>query len=72
MNKIYNLTFNLLLLVCLFKTSAQVDINYNIKADLNLIDESIIISQTIRYKNVRTKNTNELFLYDKALVKNLE
>ena len=34
MNKIYNLIFKLLVLVCLFKTSAQVDINYVVAKNL--------------------------------------
>ena len=58
------LIFNFVLLVSYIKTSAQVDVSYEIKADLNLLDEIVEISQIIRYKNIRTEKSNELYLYD--------
>ena len=43
MKKLSILIFNFVLLVSYIKTSAQVDVSYEIKADLNLLDEIVEI-----------------------------
>jgi hypothetical protein len=64
MNKLNYLFLNLLLFFSFLNTKAQIDIDYEISANLNLNDETVIVSQIIKYKNIRTEKTNELFLYD--------
>ena len=64
MKKLSNLIFAFFLLISIYNTSAQVDVSYKIKANLNLLNETIDISQIIRYKNIRKEQTNEIYLYD--------
>ena len=64
MKKLSNLIFVFFLLISIYNTSAQVDVSYEIKANLNLFNETIDISQIIRYKNIRKEKTNEIYLYD--------
>ena len=64
MKKLSNLIFAFFLLISIYNTSAQVDVSYEIKANLNLLNETIDLSQIIRYKNIRKEKTNEIYLYD--------
>ena len=63
MNRIYYLSLNVFLFFSLFNSRSQVNVNYKIEANLNLKDETVIISQTIKYKNIRTNNSNELYYW---------
>ena len=64
MNKLNYLIFSFFLIFSSLISRAQIDINYKISANLNLKDETIVISQKIKYKNIRTNKSNELYLYD--------
>ncbi len=64
MNRIYYLSLNVFLFFSLFNSRSQVNMNYKIEANLNLKEETIVISQKIKYKNIRTNKSNELYLYD--------
>ena len=64
MNKLNYLVFYFFLIFSSIISRAQIDINYKISANLNLKDETIVISQKIKYKNIRTNKSNELYLYD--------
>ena len=64
MNKLSYLIFYFFLIFSSLISRAQIDINYKISANLNLKDETIVISQKIKYKNIRTNKSNELYLYD--------
>ena len=64
MNKLNYLIFSFFLIFSSLISRAQIDINYKISANLNLKEETIVISQKIKYKNIRTNKSNELYLYD--------
>ena len=64
MNRIYYLSLNVFLFFSLFNSRSQVNMNYKIEANLNLKEETIVVSQKIKYKNIRTNKSNELYLYD--------
>jgi len=64
MNKLNYFFLNLIILFSSSSINAQINTHYNISANLDLKNETVIISQLIKFKNIRKDKTNELFLYD--------